>query len=287
MDVSLANQSDHKPDEKPEWKEFLAQSPKFTEAYLRAFNLIASLCVQTTPKETDDAGLVLLTLLTSSLPDFDDVMTLCSKDAHWGAVKLLRCLYEKVVTLKYIAENPIEADAFLDFDAIDWHNILPAIHKQYGFQMSDQGQRNLDERYEQAKVRFKQESCSECGMRKRTTWTPLSMQDMAKKARLDYLFLEAYLIPSKYIHTTHFGARSQAGDRMTPMYNIIKASHSIALESILTHQRYFHGKPIGSEEIASVVQDFFQIWKFSETDFGLEAESAEWPGLIKLPEGTI
>jgi hypothetical protein len=283
MSTSSAKQFD----QKPEWKEFLAQSPEFTEAYLKAFNLIASLCVQTTPKEPDDAGLVLLTLLTSSLPDFDDVMTLCSKDAHWGALKLLRCLYEKIVTMKYIAENPIEADAFLDFDAIDWHNILPAIHKQYGFQMSDQSQRNLDERYVKAKVRFKQESCSECGLRKRTTWTHLSMQDMAKRVKLDYLFLETYLMASKYIHATYFGARSQAGDRMTPMYNIIKASHSLALEAILTHQRYFHGKPIGAEEIASVVQEFFQVWKFSDTDFGLEAESAEWSGLIKLPKGTI
>ena len=59
---------------------------------------------------------------------------------------------------------------------------------------------------------------------------------------------------------------------MAPMYNIIKAAHCLALESILTHKNYFTGDSSPSEEAATSVREFFEIWKYSETDFGLNNE---------------
>src|SRR5437867_4562317 len=49
--------------------------------------------------DTDDAGFVILQLMNASIHDFNDIMTLCSRDAHWGALKLLRCAFERTVTL--------------------------------------------------------------------------------------------------------------------------------------------------------------------------------------------
>ncbi len=53
------------------------------------------------------------------------------------------------------------------------------------------------------------------------------------------------------------------------MYNTLKHAHEILLETILVHPRYFcPAEPI-SPSVLGVVEDFFVIWKYAETDFGL------------------
>ena len=48
--------------------------------------------------------------------DCHDILNLSSHDGHWGALKLLRSLYERTVTAKYIEQNPEKADDFFDFE---------------------------------------------------------------------------------------------------------------------------------------------------------------------------
>jgi hypothetical protein len=103
-----------------DWRSFTAAMPTFTTLFHRAFQMIPKLVLDTTPPEGDTAGLVIIQLMMASMPDLNDILTLSSHDGHWGALKLLRSLFERTVTLKYIAQNPTEAEAFRDFDALDW-----------------------------------------------------------------------------------------------------------------------------------------------------------------------
>jgi hypothetical protein len=77
------------------------------------------------------ADAVVLELMSASLPDFDDILLLCSQDRLWGALKLLRSLFERTVTLKYLAKNKGEIDKFLKYDAVDWDAILSGIEKLF------------------------------------------------------------------------------------------------------------------------------------------------------------
>jgi len=251
------------------WNVFNQESPAFTTVYHKAFQTVPKLVLETTPAENDEPGHVILQLMLASLPDFDDIMTLSSRDAHWGALKLLRCAFERTVTLKYISQNPSEAQAFVDFDAIDWKAVLTSISKICGLQMSEQSQKNLDRRAEDARKRYRQDPCPQCGLRKQTTWTPHSVQTLAGKVKLDYMFFEAYAMPSKFIHPTFFGTRNLSQEVPPPMYSTLKNTHCLVVETVLAHQRYFHGDAFPSELASEIIGEFLSVWKYADTDFGL------------------
>jgi len=74
--------------------------------------------------------------------------------------------------------------------------------------------------------KFWQEPCAVCGMRKQTNRTPRSSQELAKEVRLEHLYFEAFLVPSKLIHPTYFGTRQVSKEGPTPLPNILKATHA-------------------------------------------------------------
>jgi len=253
----------------PTWSAFNEQSPSFRTVYHSAFKAVPKLVLETTPADDDEPGHLILQLMLASMPDFDDIMTLSSRDAHWGALKLLRCAFERTVTLKYIEHNPSEAQSFIDFDAIDWKAVLTSIGQKYGLQMLEQSQKNLDERAAAAKKRFRQVPCSHCGFRKQTTWTPHSAQTLAGKVKMDYMFFEAYAMPSKFNYPTFFGTRNVSNEEPPFMYNTLKSTHCLVVETVLAHQRYFRGNALASELASETIAGFFSVWKYAETDFGL------------------
>ena len=55
------------------------------------------------------------------------------------------------------------------------------------------------------------------------------------------MFFEAYAIPSKFVHPTLFGTPNLLQEVPPPMYSTLKVTHCLVVESVLVHQRYFHG----------------------------------------------
>jgi hypothetical protein len=156
---------------------------------------IPKLAYETTPAEGDDAGALLIRLMMASVPNFDDIMLLCCHDRCWRALKLLRVLFERTVTLKYIAQNPAEAEAFIAFDAFDCQQVLSAIVQRYGLKAKPETLQRIEAAAKAVRVRFKQEGCSVCGMRKQIGWTPRSSQELAEKVGLQHLHFEASVTP--------------------------------------------------------------------------------------------
>jgi hypothetical protein len=250
----------------PDWSTFTRENPTFTALYHKALMMIPTV-LETPPPENDSAGMVIQQLMAASVPDFGDIMILASNDAHWGAWKLLRCAFERTVTLKYIAQNPEEAQAFVEYDAITWKSVQAGIEGDFGLRLSVDAQKNLDQAVLEAREKFRQERCPECKMRKRTSWTPHSVQELAKRTGMDYMFFEAFEMPSKFIHPTYFGTYSITG--AAPVHNTLKHTHENLLETILAHERYFRGAAPMSELVVAALEDFMRVWKFAKTDFGM------------------
>ncbi len=255
------------------WASMTQSLPEFVEVFHAAFRGLRQLVLETTPAEDDDAGMLVIELMMASRPDFDDIMLLCSKDRHWGALKLLRGLFERTVTLKYLAQNPTEAQAFLAFDAMDWKLILSGIEKRHGIKANSGTLERIEAAAKDLREKFRQEPCAVCGMRKQTNWTPRSSQELAKKVGLEHLHFEAFLLPSKFIHPTYFGTRQLSKQGPTPLPNILKATHTLAVETLLTHQRFFKGDPLASPLVQEAVRGFFRVWKYADSDFGLGKDS--------------
>jgi Family of unknown function (DUF5677) len=109
------------------WREFLEDKPNFPSLTHRWMLLLRNLAIHTPINEQDHVGHLIMTGIVMSLSDVDDIMTLSHHDSHVGAHKLLRSLYERIVTLKYISENPEQAESFIDFDSLDTEKIMAEI----------------------------------------------------------------------------------------------------------------------------------------------------------------
>jgi hypothetical protein len=95
----------------------------------------------------------------------------CSKDRHWGALKLLRVLFERTVTLKYIAQNPGEAEAFLGVRRGGLECGLVGHRKTIRNPgRTKETQQHFQKAAKDARDRFRQEPCKECRLRKQTSW---------------------------------------------------------------------------------------------------------------------
>jgi Family of unknown function (DUF5677) len=263
-----------------DWATFTREYPDFTTSYHKLFHLIAELVRESSPTGDDIPGVVICELMSTSLPDFDDILLLCSYDRHWGALKLLRGLFERTVTLKYLAQNPVEVDAFLAFDAVDWDAVLTGIEKTCGFTAGIEARESFKAAAKVVREGFTK--CNKCGNRKQTSWTPRSSIELAENTGLAHLHLEAFLMPSKFIHPTYWGAHLVSSAAPAPLLNVLKITHTLTLETALVHQRYFKGDPLASSTVREAIQDFLRVWKFSDTDFGL-GQDAVRAGLAFVP----
>jgi hypothetical protein len=59
--------------------------------------------------------------------DFHEILLCCGNGYGFAALKLLRALYEKAVTLEYINNNPDELDAFLNHRYISEYKLFQAM----------------------------------------------------------------------------------------------------------------------------------------------------------------
>jgi hypothetical protein len=257
---------------------FKAEHADFQQLYHKVFQLVPKLVLESTADTK--ASALILELMSASLSDFDDILLLCSYDRHWGALKLLRSLFERTITLKYLAQHPAEIEAFLEFDAVDWSIILSGIEKRYSITAKPETTKHFHEAAGQVKSRFRR--CPKCGNRKQNSWTPYSSVELAEKTGLAYLHFEGFVLPTKFIHPTYFGASQVSRDSPAPLANILKTTHILTLETVLAHGRYFQNDPLASPAVIEAIRDFLGVWKFAETAFGL-GENATRAGLIFIP----
>jgi hypothetical protein len=270
-----------------DWANFTRATPAFLDAFHAAFRTIPQFLMDTTLGDDDYGGMLVCELMLASVTDLDDIMLLCCKDRHWGALKLLRGLFERTVTLKYLAQNPAEVQAFLAFDAVDWKTVLDGIERRFGIKAEPETLRNIHAAAKDVRDKFRQEPCDKCGMRKQTSWTPRSSLELAQKVGLEHLHFEAFVLPSKFIHPTYFGAHQLSRESPAPLRNTLKAAHTLAVETILVHQRFFKDDPLASPLAVEAVQGFCRAWTFADTDFGL-GEHAGRAGLtfVALPDSS-
>jgi hypothetical protein len=205
--------------------------------------------------------------MVATVQDVDDFMTLAHRGSRHGPEYVLRVIFDRTVTLKYIAINPDQAEAFLDYDAIDWDQLMNAIQSVSGLSMNPVARARLDAKAKEARARFKGEPCSECGQRKQTSWTPHSVKVLAEKVSLNHLHTISFLMPSKMMHPTLLGLKNRLSEA-SGLYNALNSMHYLLVETVLIHRRHQFGQQNVTPMMREAVRDFLRVWVFSETDFG-------------------
>ena len=140
--------------------------------------------------------------------DFFEVLLCCGNGYGVAALKLLRTLYERAVTLRYLHEHPEELDAFLDFHHVQLHKLTMPIVEIFGSgTIPEKALTDIRTEFEKAKKQYMVKDCKNCRTEKLNhTWSKLDFVAMAKKTEhLDKLIVQAYYVPMRHGHAT-FGA---------------------------------------------------------------------------------
>lgn len=206
--------------------------------------------------------------------DFGELIILSGNGKGIGAYKLLRGMYERIVTAAFIAKNPSEARHFLAHTDIQkgklWKRlveIMPEIANRY---TAEQIQ-DLLARQQRAQANLKSEYCNKCNQPvTQDEWTRVSLDTMAEKAdpNLAALYATCSLMPTFHLHATAFGLESRL--RKTQRgYSFVETSEEEAWQALmlghnlilrlLTLQNSYFGLGLDSE-INACIDMFSQIW---------------------------
>src|ERR1700683_336136 len=97
-----------------QWEAFEKRNAKFIEHFPTLKRALDTAFIREfTTRTPADRAIHFLGRLC--IEDFMELLCLAGNGYGIGAMKLLRGLYERVVTAAYLAKNPDEAELFLDF----------------------------------------------------------------------------------------------------------------------------------------------------------------------------
>jgi hypothetical protein len=130
--------------------------------------------------------IVVIALSELCVDDFSELLLLCGNGFGHGALKILRGMYERLVTARYLHLHPDEVDAFWKFHAVKLHKMeLEGVLKKI-----DPDGKILDS--------FKVSR----GGRKRlqSSWNNMDFVSMANKVGLGNYMRDAYRLPLEFAH---------------------------------------------------------------------------------------
>jgi hypothetical protein len=118
--------------------------------------------------------------------DFGELLVLAGNGYGVGALKILRGMYERMVTAAFFATKPSEARIFAEDDTIKkwklWREHVEIIPELEDRPTKEQ-KREFEERYNAIRAKRKQEECPKCRQPKtQEAWTRVTIKDMAKQA---------------------------------------------------------------------------------------------------------
>jgi Family of unknown function (DUF5677) len=131
--------------------------------------------------------------------DFAEILILSGNGYGIGAWKILRGMYERIVTAANIAKNPREARVFVEDEAIKkwtlWRE-LSTIRPELKTQHTEEEIKGLEERYNEVRAKRKEEICPKCRQPKtQEAWTRVTMLDMAKSVDSELAAIYPSLLP--------------------------------------------------------------------------------------------
>ncbi len=129
-----------------------------------------------------------------------------------GATKVLRSIYERLVTAMYIAKKPSEARFFMDQSAIERGKIInrykEVVPDRLAEDFTSDKLEEIQKRFTEANARRKVDFCKTCGQPKnQEAWTRVSLDTMAKEVsqQLFDAYTTCYLQPTLLSHATPTG----------------------------------------------------------------------------------
>lgn len=203
--------------------------------------------------------------------DFRQILLLCSNGETAGGMKVLRGMFERAVTAKYLQQHPVEVDDFINFNAVSRYkeaNEANRISK-----LSEETMNRYAEERKAVKDRYMVDDCKKCGTKKLNhTWTKKSLVEIAKEAGFKFVMLESYYFAMQETHSTwasierrikfhediqkfEYDDTEKPTERTAALLN----AHYLTLHAIEALQNQFRLEAI-NEMYEQCLTDFKEIW---------------------------
>lgn len=246
---------------------------RFVDKYGKSMELIERLHATTLdflnlPFSREGPANNIIYLLSSvCLREFNEILLLASHRYGIGALKILRPLFERVITLRYIAQHPTEAERFIDYSKVHCHKLLLEGRIAAGTDdvMEKDEMERIEREYTEVKTQFEQTVCKDCGGRRIVSWTKLSTPDMARElgGNIRRLYFNAFLWPTCNIHTTFYGIARQIALNIEEseddaVHMSLNIAHGLLIQVIDVLNKYFDlGK---TDDVNERAKEWNQAW---------------------------
>jgi len=205
--------------------------------------------------------------------DFMEILLLCSNGYGIAAMRLLRGMYERAVTARYLSSHHHEVLDFVEFDHVTRRRLCNNIEATFGKGTMPQDEvEQVEAQYQRVYKRYVVPICQQCKTeRVNYTWTTLDFVSMAHKTgQLGNLVVHAYYLPTEQAHCTAGAILSRLEEKdggMTFMTGaqrkeadqVLITAHSIIMDTIDLQKEVF-----GLNQIEAALEvckkHFFEIW---------------------------
>lgn len=256
-----------------EWDHFAETHRLFLERFpsLRSALEIAFIRMGTTAESVDR-----VVFFTGRLcaEDFFEVLLLCGNGYGVGAMKILRGMYERVVTARYLHVHPEETESFLDFHCVSEYKLARAIREVFGTSaLPKEKFEEVEANYQKVRDKFMVTDCKKCGTKRLNhTWSQLDLVSMARASGpTGDRIVDAYYVPTQYVHGTATaifrrleereagGLGFNPGPQRVEVRMALISAHNLILNIIDLQKEHFKLDEL-EKPLERCVQDFNDIW---------------------------
>lgn len=262
-----------------EWAAFERRHERFLKRYPLLRQAVA-LAFARTFKSANAIDPVVFYLGRVCADDFQEILLLCGNANGIAATKLLRGMFERLVTARYLHLNPSDVDNFLDYHPVAQGKLARAILDTFKDQLSADLVKTLKaavEAGDTAKDKFMVPLCEKCvppTMKLNYTWSKLDFVSMARKTGINIaaLLVNSYYEPIVHAHATvaSFATRLREGpDGSTWVFNIepqrqesdkaLMFAHNVLLRVLQVQRDHFKLDELGTM-LERCEKAFLEIW---------------------------
>lgn len=255
-----------------EWANFFKRHPEWPNIYNSLIATMKNIFI----RKIDLSNLADKTVFFIGrlcVEDFNEIFLLCGNSYGFGALKILRGLYERTVTMAFISANPDEASAFRNYYFVQTRKTLS--HAKELIRDNNEIKKKLEEvedSYQKCKNDYLEIVCEKCRTTKiRFSWSKLDLASMARKVDLDRLYYFGYAFPTLQTHATFSSILERlkvAGDNsisfdegLQPEWadTALITAHDILINVFIIQNTHFKLKL--ESEIESRKIEFINFWK--------------------------
>lgn len=196
-----------------EWERFVTSHARFTDEVPKIIDL-ANKVFNRRLEESSQEKIVIFWLGILCMDDFEDLFILVANGRGFGGQKILRGMYERVVTLAYLQAHKEEIPLFVAFEKIRYFKIAKELEAVLGEDAMKHVRRVTQEQRDEVRTQFMRRcTChKKCEVEVEAfSWSPMGMPQLADKAGHDLRrdLVNSYYMPMTETHPTVFAATAR------------------------------------------------------------------------------